>query len=303
MERIDGYLVIDDYKNVDFDSDRRRYLVYIDGIEYYFKETDMVYEEIIGYNALKFLGIDACYTDLAILNGKRGIISRSFRDNSSKLISGSELLGDYLAHNFDAVAAMGFVGELANWVRLYGIEDKMKYLSSFYVNNLEVICSALEDKYKNKVDIKKIMHEFIVMYMVTIIFGDIDKNPNNWFIMENVNGVRLAPLFDNGELLSYYDDECDPNDVFSIFSVCFEDVNVNQMESLKVFFKRYDYFDLFNEMFNKVMFNFNEILKMSEVQIGRDIPDDDKGRLIEAFNKHCNRIKGVVDSYSDNKKR
>ena len=69
------------------------YWVYINGEEYYFKELDNPYNELLGYNACKHLGIDACYTDLAILDGKCGVISKSLRDNSSKLVSGDELLG------------------------------------------------------------------------------------------------------------------------------------------------------------------------------------------------------------------
>lgn len=299
MKRIDGYLVIDDYEYVVLDNGRRRCSTCIEGELYYFKETDKMYEEVIGYNILKFLGIDACYNDLAILDGKCGIISKALINNKGKLISGSELLGDYLANNFDTVSDMGFVGELANSVKKYGLGDTMRYFSSFYVNNLEVIRGALEDRYKDNIDINSVMNEFIVMYIITIIFADIDKNPNNWFIIENDSKIRLAPIFDNGEMFDYYYDECEIDEVFGSFSVSFEDSNLNQMESLKVFFNTYgyDYFCLFNDIFNKVMLNFDEILKMCEIQIGCDIPAENRERLIVAFNSHCERIQSVIDDY------
>lgn len=263
-----------------------------------------MYEEVIGYNILKFLGIDACYNDLAILDGKKGIISKALINNKGKLISGSELLGDYLANNFDAVSDMGFVGELANSVKKYGL-DTTRYFSSFYVNNLEVIRGALEDRYKDNIDINSVMNDFIVMYIITIIFADIDKNPNNWFIIESDDKIKLSSIIDNGEMLSYYDGECNVDNVFSAFSVSFKDSNLNQMESLKVFFDTYGYesFCLFRDMFNKVLFNFDEILKMCEVQIGCDIPDVDRERIIVAFNMHCERIQKVIDDYIEKKKR
>jgi hypothetical protein len=43
--------------------------------------------------------------------------------------------------------------------------------------------------------------------------------------------------------------------------------------------------------------NFDEILKLCESQIRREIPEYDKERIIVAFNKHCERIQKVIDSY------
>lgn len=297
MERIEGYLVIDGYKKVDANNDKGHYWVYIDGEEYYFKEMDNPYRELIGYNAAKYLEIDACYTDLAILNGKRGIISKSLRNN--KLISGDELLGDYLVNNFDSVSDMGFVGELANRIKEYGLGDTTRYLSSIYINNLEIIWQALEDRYKSKINIESIMEEFVAMYMFTILFADVDKHPGNWFIIEENNEVRLAPIFDNGDILVSYEDGYDANNVLISYSTNFRDSEVNIVESLKVFFdtSSYEYFLLFVNLYDKVVMNFDEIINLSEKQIGCDIPSYEKEKIIVSFNKHCEIIQDVINSY------
>jgi hypothetical protein len=297
-------LVIDGCKKVNSDKDKNHYWVYINGKEYYFKEMDNPYNELLGYNACKYLGIDACYIDLAILDGKYGIISKSLRDNGSKLVSGDELLGDYLANNFEIIRDMGFVGEIANRVKEYGLGDTTRYLSSIYINNLEIIWQALEDKYKGLIDIEKVMEQFVYMYMFTILFADIDKHPGNWYIMECENEVRLAPILDNGDILIGYEDGYEADNVIACFSTNFSDHEVNQINSLKTFFEisSYEYFLLFVSMFNKVVMNFDKIINLCEKQIGREIPKYEKEKIITSFNKNCEKIQGVINEYKKRKR-
>lgn len=304
MERIDGYLVIDDCKRVVSDKDKNHYWIYIEGVEYYFKEVGNKYRELVGYQAAKYLGIDACYTDLAILDGKRGVISKSLRNNKSKLVSGDELLGEYLAHNFDNIRDMGFIGSDADNVKEYGLGDTTRYLSSIYINNLEIIWQALEDRYKDKINISEVMEQFVIMYMFTILFSDIDKHPGNWFIEEGKDGVRLAPILDNGDLLINYDDGYEADNVIMSFSTNFKDRETKLVETLKVFFETssYEYFLMFVSMFDKVFMNFDIILQNVEKQIGREIPDYEKEKIIVAFNKNCSKIQSVIDRYRKRKR-
>lgn len=305
MERIDGYLVIDGCKKVRADKDKDHYWVYIENQEYYFKEMDNPYNELLGYNACKYLGIDACYTDLAILDGKRGVISKSLRNNKSKLVSGDELLGDYLAHNFDIISDMGFVGVEADNVKEYGlVNTTIRYLNSIYINNLEIIWHALEDRYKDKINISEVMHQFVLMYIFTILFADIDKHPGNWYIMECENGVRLSPLFDNGDILVSYEGGYEPENVIACLSTNFNDNEVNQINSLKTFFEvsSYEYFLMFVSMFDKAVMNFDEIIKLCEKQIGRQIPKYEKEKIIVSFNKTQEKIQEVIDKYKKRKR-
>lgn len=304
MKRIDGYLVIDGCKKINSDKDKNHYWVYINGEEYYFKEMDNAYNELLGCNACKYLGIDACYTDLAILDGKYGIISKSLRDNGSKLVSGDELLGDYLANNFDIIKEMGFDGEVAVRVKEYGLGDTTRYLSSIYINNLEIIWHALEDRYKGLIDIEEVMKQFVSMYMFTILFADIDKHPGNWYVMEDKDGVRLAPMLDNGDILIGYEDGYETDNVIACFSTNFSDHEVNQINSLKTFFEisSYEYFLLFVNMFDKVVMNFDEIIALCEKQIGREIPKNEKEKIIVSFNNNCEKIQNVIDMYKKRKR-
>ena len=71
MKRIDGYLCIDDCDKVIADKDKHHYWVMIDDYEYYFKPAECPHHELIAYYAATILGIEACYCDLAILNGEK----------------------------------------------------------------------------------------------------------------------------------------------------------------------------------------------------------------------------------------
>ena len=314
MERIDGYLVIDECKRVVSDKNDEQYWVYIDDEEYYFKPTvfdmgnefvNFAYKELVGYQAAKFLGIDACYTDLAVINGNKGIISKSLRKEGINLVSGNEILGDYIADNFDIVKDMGMGSELASQTEKYGLGDTTRYFSAMYINNLEMIWQALEYRYKDKINIKSIMHQFVLMYMFTIILGDADKHPGNWFILENGENIKLAPLFDNGNILIGYEEGYDIDKIKMNFSTNFKDYEVNLVQTLKVFLETSgeEYFDLFVNIFDKMLMNFDAILDMVEKQIGVEIPEYEKEKIIVAFNKNSEKITEIIDSFKIKRQR
>lgn len=308
MERVDGYLVIDECKRVVSDKNDEQYWVYIDDEEYYFKPTvfdlgnecvNFAYKELVGYQAAKFLGIDACYCDLAILNGEKGIISKSLRKNGVNLVSGNEILGDYIACNFDIVKDMGMGSELASQTEKYGLGDTTRYFSAMYINNLEMIWQALEYRYEDKINISSVMYQFVLMYMFTIIFGDADKHPGNWFIVEGKDEVKLAALFDNGNIFIGYEEGYDIDKINMNFSTRFKDYEVNLVQTLKVFLETSgeEYFDLFINMSDKILMNFDLILDMVQKQIQGEIPKDEKDKIIVAFNKNQEKINEVIDSF------
>ena len=89
------------------------------------------------------------------------------------------------------------------------------------------------------------------------------------------------------------------------FSTGFKDYEVNLVQSLKTFFETssLEYYNLFISMFDKVLMNFDVILSMVEEQIGVEIPLDKKEKIILAFNKNCERITDVIDSFKVKKQR
>ena len=284
MKRRDGYLVIDDCKKIETNKDKDHYWIYIDSVEYYFKPIRYYddYSELIAYYGGMLLGIDMCYYDLAVLNGRYGYISKSLRGENVKLVSGDDILLEYIKcdNNVDSLVDMG----LELWVinKLRSSLDSGDDLSEYdylldKLNNLEIIWQALEYKYKNLIDINKVMNEFVMMYLFTILFVDIDKHSGNWFIIEDKNGVRLAPLLDNELILNEY---CE-----TIGLTTNVKDNKGIFNSLEVFFdtSSSEYFDLFISMYNKLRNNFDYIFDMIEKQLGIKFSLKEKNNIYNKF--------------------
>lgn len=299
MERVNGYLVIDGCKREVVNNEKGQYFVYIDGEEYFYKPITYHYKELVAYYGAKMMGIDSCFYDLAVLDKEIGYISKSFRNKNARFILGQDILNDYLKgerrindrliKNIDIINDMG--------VRALGINDSndyvdVNYLGSDDLNNLEVIWQALEDRYKDKINISEVMEQFVLMYIFTIIFYDTDKHSGNWGMLENDNNVRLVPLFDNEFIL---------NDCYSGvgLSVNFNDYNFDIMDSLINFFKisSKDFYNLFVSKFEMVEGNIENIFELVEMQIGAKIPDYDKECMQMMFDDNCSYIRYVLDGF------
>ena len=299
MERVNGYLVIDGCKREVVNNEMGQYFVYIDGEEYFYKPITYHYKELVAYYGAKMMGIDGCFYDLAVLDKEIGYISKSFRNKNARFILGEELLNNYLngerrikgrlIKNIDIINDMG--------VRALSMNDSndyvdVNYLGSDDLNNLEVIWQALEDRYKDKINISEVMEQFVLMYIFTIIFYDTDKHSGNWGMLENDNNVRLVPLFDNEFIL---------NDCYSGvgLSVNFNDYNFDIMDSLINFFKisSKDFYNLFVSKFEMVEGNIENIFELVEMQIMVKIPDYDKECMQMMFDDNCSYIRYVLDGF------
>lgn len=291
MERIDGYLCIDDCEKVLADKDKHQYWVIINNEEYYFKPATLPYHELIAYYAAEILGIEACYCDLAVLNGEKGIISKSLRNKKDKLVLGDVFLDDYLLNSMNNIKKMGLSKGMADLIEIDYFEGGYSY--SEQVNNLEIIWQALEYRYGNKVNIKEIMNQFVLMYLFTIIFHDVDKHPGNWMLIENKEGVNLAPLFDNERI---FEDYCCGVNLSTSFNDSGDDICSSLKEFLKI--SSSEYFDFFVIKYDEIISNFDRILELVERQIGAEIPFIDRGRIVLGFSKNRLMIEKALDSFS-----
>ena len=231
MKRISGYLVIDEYKRVLANKEKGHYWVYIDGEEYYFKPALFAYNELIAYYGAQMLEIDACYYDLATLNGELGYISKSYRNMATKLVPGEEILLEYLKFNIKngTIHNMGIPSSWLNPDTLGDNSNSIYDIEPDDINNLLIIKDALIHKYGHLIEIDKIMEKFVLMYFFAVIFKDMDKHSGDWIIMETPEGITLYPLFDN-ELIF---------DILSRgmnFSISFFDYEKSALDSLKYFF-------------------------------------------------------------------
>ena len=275
MKRVNGFLCIDNYKRKESDY-WCQYWVYINGEEYYFKPTDDFYVELMGYHIAKFLGIDACYTDLAILRGEKGIISKSLRKKGVDLVSGTDILKQYLEAFEDDVSDMGYK------VQKY----KGDFKKAMTINSLEMIWQPLEFKYKDKANIEEIMHQIVKMYFLDIILNNWDRHGENWMIEERTNDIKLAPLFD-------WDNALKKDFLRFEMGTSVTDLSTDKFGERafqKMFYNFFntsasEYFDMFINMFNEVNNNFYNIIRLAEKQINSKIPIKFKLQLLLNFYK------------------
>lgn len=290
VERKNGFIELDGCHYVR-SSYIGQYYVYIDGEEYYFKPTKDCYNEIVTYHILKFLGIDACYVDLASLNGKMGIISKSLRKDRVKLVSGNEILREYLSNSFDYVKEMGFDTNCFRQLRMY-YNNRISNCSRT-INTLEIIWQALEDRYKDRIIISEVMDQFVIMHLFDIIVNNADRHEWNWMIEESDDGIRLVPLFDFDRCLK---DKC----TFFKMGVNFDDLYYGakiMTDRLSNFLEvsSYDYLYLFLSMYEKVVNNFDMIITSVEDKINRKIPVYVKKKMKDTLDKKGKQINELLD--------
>ena len=294
MERVNGFLKLDGCR-CKKSSYIGQYYVYIDGEEYYFKPTKSCYNEIVTYYILKFLGIDACSVDLATLNGRYGVISKSLRKEGVNLVSGNVILRSYLSNSLRFIEKMGFDNRYYRSLKLYYLNALSRPFKT--INSLDIIWQALEYRYKDEINISEVMDQFVVMHLFDIIVNNVDRHEWNWMIEESDEGIRLAPLFDF---------DCCLKENYKVFEmgVNFDDLYYDGkiMDSARdrlanfLDVSSYDYLYLFLNMFNKVVNNFDIILSEVEEKIIRRIPVYVKKKMRDTLDKKSKQINELLDS-------
>ena len=308
MDRIDGFLVIDNCERklaLEHHKKNNHYWVYIDGIEYYFKPTDNCYNELIGYNMANFLGIDACYCDLAILNGQKGIISRSLRNDKINLVSGKDILNEYAYGSISNLYWIKKMMDESDFMKKMWFDDKYREKSDLVfngINDLENIWHALEYKYKldKRFDIEKVMYQVITMYIFSLLSYDTDKYAINWLIIEDEDNIKLAPLLDNEDAFNYTKDKLNQSKKLNL-STNSETYYYSQLEAIDIFLNNssYEYFVLFNDMYEKIYNNFENIIRDVEEKIGGLIPIHKKLVMVNGFYKNMGQIRNCLDKYNN----
>jgi len=311
VERIDGFLCIDNCKKVlayEHHKKNNHYWIYINGEEYYFKPTDNCYNELIGYQAAILLGLDACYCDLAILNNQKGIISKSLKKEKVNIISGFEILNEYA---YSSISNLYWIKKMMNnsdILKKWWFNDKYREKSNLVsngINDLENIWHALEYKYNKdkRFNIEKVINQIVKMYIFTLLSYDTDKYAINWIIEESEDNIKLAPLFDNEDAFNYNQGKLNQKNNFAT-SMSSETYNHNQLEAIETFLSTSssEYFNLFIEMFEKLLNNFNEIIKNVEKQINTNIPSHIKLKIMNGFYKNMEQIRICLEKNNNKTK-
>lgn len=314
MIRVNGFLDLDNYYNKLMSENNWEYwdLIYegyiidslycqgqfwlsVEGQEYYFKKTEDIYEELIASECAKFLGVDAVEYDLAIFQGKEGVLSKSYRKSNAEYISGSEILCDYLLDedNYKVLEEMG-----CNLHKLELIHTEMELSDS--INTLEIIWHAIEYRYGKKLsnfNMHTIMINLAKMFCFNILIGQNDAMPVNWEIEECKKGIVLNPFYDGSDTMLPINKYPKPS---MSLSVNFNDKDNNNYIKLENFLKlsSEEFVSMFIELFDKLdVYNFMDIIVNVEKKIGKKIPAFSKRRIMQSFTANRTQIEEVVSKY------
>lgn len=280
---LDDYVVLSDYCT-------EHYWLKINGEYFYFKNTPDLYEELIASECARYLGIPSVSYDLAIFNGKEGVISKSYQRDDCNYVSGTRVLSDYASdkNNRIYLEQMGYSYDELMQLR--------KELKAEYINVLEIIWQAIEYRYRDsklKVNYENIMHNLISQFCLNILIGQYDAFPQNREIEERKSEVNLVPYFDGGWAFRNFKKELP----FQSMSVGFHDKGLNNFQILETFLRVssnefvstfISQFDILNED------AFKQIIVQVENKIGAKIPSLTKERIINSFVDNRNAILEVL---------
>ena len=161
------------------------FLINLNNDIYYVKNSNYPYKELVISEFCHLLNIPCVNYELAEKDNEYYVISKSYRHNDCKYITGKELIVRFL-DNTDK--------KTKKELSIYNVRyDKL--------NNLETIWLSLADNYAKSPtkynDIRNVMVELLKQYFLMILIQDIDFHWYNWEIEESKDHIKLAPKYDN----------------------------------------------------------------------------------------------------------
>ena len=302
IERKEGYLVLDDILKeigVDLtdyntiinspmierisDGKEEHFSFIYNDTKYYFKipSWSNPYSELIIDFLADDFGINHVEYDLAMISslGLKGLISKDFKKDNSKYISGEEIVLDYSYH-------------------FNNTEEGMN------ANNLEDIWNSLIYKFRdnpNKDEIvAKLMAELVNLYMFDILTYQHDRHYGNWAIEEKDDTYELVPIFDNGFTPLVTDDINDDieEDYYEMeFSVLGD--YTGPLDSIKKFssLSSSDYMETFkNKLWIIDENNIEKVFSGIEEKTKCLIPNDIKINTLRLFKEYHQRLEDFINN-------
>ena len=284
MKRNNGYLELKvDYSFKELELlgiikllGRNKVSFYIDSLNYFFKEEGNCYEELIGSEIAKCLGINSVSYDMlnfiaSDINFK-GVISDDFRIDGYKLLTIDKIIDEYLLDSHKEV--------------------------EYNDMNLELLEEALSNHYSNYKNrdmiVRKMMDDIKKSFLFDILIGNIDNGKYNYELMENDIDGRLTPYFDYEQIFKFSSTRLTVSDSnnYSVYDNLLEFLNSNP-----------EYIDYFREMYNtltpeKIEELFAKIEREKEITIDSNY----KNIIFLTYSRHYNNIGMFLKQIKHNKK-
>lgn len=248
------------------------------GENYFYKYNWKIipYSELVACELAKDFGLSCCEYDLAILDGRKGVISKNFKKENTTYTRAENILTEF-------------------WHDDRFIEEH---------NNLEDIWDALEYRYQNHPNkrevIENLMNKIVSISIFDIIVCNYDRHTSNWGIMENNEIIDIAPLYDNERILSTSGKD-------SFISLTMEDVfRGHLLSNLRMFNKvsTENYIDFIkSKMWIISEENLKSVFTRIEEKTSYPMKDSAKEYYLKEYESHRKRLEKILNYYDKTEER
>lgn len=240
------------------------------------------YGELVAEELAHDFGIPCAEYDLAVLGNRYGVISKDFRKPGVRYVLGEEIFSNFLNY-YDP-----------------DLEEGSSMVSQIPENILDDIWDELEMRYHgNRQIVSHLMKRIVDIYLFDIISCQIDRHERNWQIMESLDGVDIAPLYDNGRILLDTDEEAE---------VCLgiESVTEKLFDSIQKFLK------VSSEEFSSIIMdklwiigeeNLHSIFGRIEKKTGYPMPYTEKRFYLRSYLDHKRGLEEILERVLEKEKQ
>ena len=248
---------------------------------YFYKYSNIKYidpyNELVAEELAKDYGISCANYDLAILNSKKGVLSKNLKKNDVTYISGDDLIINARKDT-----------HIRSFHTLEGVWDSLEYRYYHYTNKRDII--------------SHLMKKIVDIYLFDIILCHCDRHSQNWMIMENGSTVDIAPIYDNERILAISGDEAD-------LSLCMYSNGWTDYENLWKSIRSFqgasseNYRNIIKEKLWIIgEENLGKVFERVEKKTGYPMPEERKNFYLSNYQEHKKRLEEVLEK-EDTRKR
>ena len=236
------------------------------GEQYFYKYYYYInpYNELLANELAKDFGLQNVEYDLAILDNKKGVLSKNFRKDNAIYIKGADILYEFWQER-----------HLDKHNNLYDIWDALEYRYHNHSNKRDII--------------EHLMNKIVSIFLFDIINCQGDRHCLNWEIVESENNIDIAPLYDNEFILS--------TTSYAIALSMVNEISDDLEDSLDMFLKEssIEYKDLLKQkMWIIDAENLKYAFKRIEEKTRYPMPEDVKQYYLIEYEKHRNLLKNQL---------
>lgn len=165
-------------------------------------DSNEAYAELFAEEIAKILGMRAAHYDLAMFDGKKGVISYNFLNEYDSFYAGFDMIADFYEEKLVDDERLSSLYDID--YEKDSIEDAVKKL-----NNLEDIWLILENKFignnRQAQMVSTIMDGLVDKIIFDIITINVDDHSDNWAVVDSIEeGKTISHQYDSARIMNLH---------------------------------------------------------------------------------------------------